>query len=80
MINVPIEDDRVDLRIAGEWTKRNGYSFNEATDNPIDGRDLWSARATLGFKPLQKLQMYFVWEHFQENDDRLRSSKQLLQT
>ena len=26
MINIPIVDDRVDLRIAGEWTKRQGYS------------------------------------------------------
>ncbi len=28
MINLPIVDDRLDLRIAGEWTKRQGYSFN----------------------------------------------------
>ena len=28
MINVPIVDDRVDLRVAGEWTKRQGYSFD----------------------------------------------------
>ncbi len=27
MINIPILDDRVDLRIAGEWTKRQGYCF-----------------------------------------------------
>ncbi len=29
MVNIPIVDDRFDLRIAGEWTKRQGYSFNE---------------------------------------------------
>ncbi len=55
MVNSPIVDDRVDLRIAGEWTKRNGYSFNEITNAPIDGRDLWSGRVTLGFKPTEKL-------------------------
>ena len=34
MINVPIVDDWLDIRIAGEWTKRQGYSFNEITDEP----------------------------------------------
>jgi outer membrane receptor protein involved in Fe transport len=80
MINIPIVDDRLDLRFAGEWTKRQGYSFNENTDSRIDGRDLWSGRATIGFKPLENLQMYFVWEHFSENDDRMRSAKQLCKT
>ena len=77
MINIPIVDDRVDLRIAGEWTKRNGYSFNEITDASIDGRDLWSSRVSLGFKPIADLQMNLVWEHFSEDDDRMRTAKQL---
>ncbi len=77
MINLPIVDDRLDLRVAGEWTKRDGYSFNELTNSPIDGRDLWSTRATLGLKLGENLKSYLVWEHYQENDDRMRSSKQL---
>ena len=80
MINIPIVDDRADLRIAGEWTKRDGYSFNEITDQPIDGRDLWSGRVSLSFNPTEKLKTTFVWEHFSENDDRLRSGKQLCKT
>ncbi|HEY5239061.1 MAG TPA: TonB-dependent receptor [Rhizomicrobium sp.] len=80
MINIPIVDDRVDLRVAGEWTKRQGYSFNDLTDSRIDGRDLWSGRMTLGYKPFEKLQMYLVWEHFSEDDDRMRTSKQLCKT
>src|SRR6185437_8281340 len=80
MLNIPIVDDRLDLRLAGEWTKREGYSFNESTDRRIDGRDLWSARATIGWKPFNEVQAYLVWEHFSENDDRIRSSKQLCKT
>src|SRR6185312_11429509 len=76
-LNVPVLDDRFDIRIAGAWTKRDGYSFNETTGKPIDGRDLWSARLTLGYKPIQNLQIYAIWEHFQEDDDRVRSAKQL---
>jgi outer membrane receptor protein involved in Fe transport len=80
MINVPIVDDRADLRVAGEWTKRQGYSFDSLTDNRIDGRDLWSGRMTLGYKPFEKLQTYLIWEHFSEDDDRMRTSKQLCKT
>ncbi len=77
MINIPIVDDRLDIRVAGEWTKRQGYTFNELTDSRIDGRDLWSGRVTIGWKPTEKLQTYLIWEHFSENDDRLRSAKQV---
>jgi iron complex outermembrane recepter protein len=80
MINIPLVDDRADLRVAGEWTKRDGYSFNAITNQPIDGRDLWSGRVTLGLKPTENLQATLVWEHFSENDDRMRTAKQLCKT
>ncbi len=80
MINIPVVDDRVDVRIAGEWTKRQGYSFNTFDNDRIDGRDLWSGRVTFAVKPFDKLQTYLIWEHFSEDDDRLRSAKQLCKT
>src|SRR5262249_12282265 len=80
MINLPIVDDRLDLRIAGEWTKRDGYSTNELTGDPIDGRDLWSSRVSLAWNPLPNLKTALVWEHFSESDDRMRTAKQLCKT
>ncbi|HEY5239679.1 MAG TPA: TonB-dependent receptor, partial [Rhizomicrobium sp.] len=80
MINIPVVDDRLDIRAAGEWTKRDGYSFNELTGTPIDGRDLWSGRLSVELKPFQNLQTTLVWEHFSEDDDRMRTSKQLCTT
>ena len=80
MINIPVVDDRVDIRIAGEWTKRQGYLLNETSGDRIDGRDLWSGRMTIGLKPVDHLQIYFVWERFSEDDDRIRSAKQLCMT
>ncbi len=80
MVNIPILDDRVDLRIAGEWTKRDGYTTNKITGSPVDGRDLWSSRVTLGWKPAHNVQTYLVWEHFSESDDRMRTQKQLCHT
>ncbi len=80
MINIPFVGDKLDLRIAGEWTKRDGYTFNETNNSQTDGRDLWSTRMTLGWKPASTIQTYIVWEHFNENDDRIRSAKQLCKT
>ncbi len=80
MVNIPIDSDQLDLRVAGEWTKREGYTTNANTGNPVDGRDLWSSRVTLGWHPLQSVQAYLVWEHFQESDDRMRTQKQLCKT
>jgi iron complex outermembrane receptor protein len=80
MLNLPIVGDTLDLRIAGEWTKRDGYTENTTLGTSIDGRDLWSGRVTLGWKPASNVQTYLVWEHFSEDDDRLRSGKQLCKT
>src|SRR5262249_25421176 len=80
MINIPIVDDRLDLRVAGEWTKRQGYSFNRLDDERVDGRDLWSSRVSIGWKPFENVDTTLVWEHFSEDDDRMRTSKQLCKT
>jgi outer membrane receptor protein involved in Fe transport len=77
MINLPVVDDELDIRVAGEWTKRNGYTTNTLTGSQVDGRDLWSTRVTFGWKPIQQMQAYLVWEHFSEDDDRMRTAKQL---
>jgi len=77
MVNFPLVNEKLALRVAGEWTKRDGYSFNETTNRPTDGRDLWSTRASLRFEPTNWLHANLVWEHFNEDDDRIRSAKQL---
>jgi len=76
MINLPLVEDKVALRLAGAWTKRDGYTTNQNTGNAIDGRDLWSTRATLRMDPNDRFTANLIWEHFEENDDRLRSGKQ----
>jgi outer membrane receptor protein involved in Fe transport len=80
MVNMPLVEDKVALRIAGAWTKRDGYDTNSITGNPIDGRDLWSTRVSLRVEPTDQIRANLIWEHFEENDDRLRSGKQLCST
>jgi len=80
MINVALLDDKLALRIAGAFTIRDGYDTNSLTGASIDGRDLWSTRTSLRFKPTDRFEANLIWEHFQEGDDRLRSGKQLCAT
>jgi outer membrane receptor protein involved in Fe transport len=77
MVNIPLVEDKVAVRLAGAWTKRDGYATNALTGAPIDGRDLWSTRLSLRVRPNERINANLIWEHFQENDGRLRSGKQL---
>ncbi|MGB2177735.1 MAG: TonB-dependent receptor plug domain-containing protein, partial [Hyphomonas sp.] len=76
MVNLPI-GDRLALRVAGTTTSRDGYVTNSVTGRDIDDRDLWSMRATLGFEPTDNFRGWFSYEHFEEDDSRLRAGKQL---
>jgi len=77
MVNIPLIDDRLAVRFAGALTQRSGYDYNSVTENDINGRDLWSGRLTIGFEPTSNFRGSFVWEHFDEDDNRSRTGKQL---
>jgi iron complex outermembrane receptor protein len=80
MLNLPLVEDKAALRIAGAWTKRDGYVKNRLTGQQTDGRDLWSTRVSLRLDPASWLDVNLIWEHFEENDGRLRTGKQLCHT
>lgn len=77
VLNVPLLEDKLAVRLAGSSTQRDGYDFNSITGNDINGRDLWSTRLTVGFKPTDWLRGDLIWERFEENDNRSRTGKQL---
>ncbi len=84
--NLPL-GDTVALRGAYAATKRDGYGYNEYSevDNPfrdrvsadVDDRDLWTGRLSLGWEPTPDLRINLLYEHFNEDDRRTRTSKQL---
>lgn len=76
MLNIPIVPDAFGLRIAGSMTDRDGYDYNSITNSRVNGRDLYSLRATLGFEQ-DWVRGSVVWERFRENDNRSRTGKQL---
>lgn len=78
-VNAPITEG-VSARIAGYYLTRNGYDLNTYTGNRADDRNLWAMRGTIGFHPTDKFSAFLMWEHFQERDRRLKSSKGLCTT
>ncbi|WP_182849649.1 TonB-dependent receptor domain-containing protein [Pelagerythrobacter aerophilus] len=79
MVNVPVGETFA-LRAAGALTKRDGFDFNTVTGQRVNGRDLWSTRLTAAWEPSDRLRVNAVWEHFEEDDDRSRTGKQLCHT
>lgn len=46
------------------------------SDN-IDNRDLWTGRVSLGWQPTDSFRANLIYERFEEDDRRMRSTKQL---
>jgi outer membrane receptor protein involved in Fe transport len=76
MLNVPVTDT-LGFRVAGAWTKRDGYDYNTFTQRRVNGRDLWSTRASLKWEPSDRFRANAIWQHFEEDDNRSRTGKQL---
>lgn len=76
MINLPITDTFA-LRAAGSRTKRDGYDYNTYTQRHVNDRDLWSTRLSALWTPTDRFEASLIWEHFEEDDNRSRTGKQL---
>ncbi|MAB10651.1 TonB-dependent receptor [Hyphomonas sp.] len=76
MVNLPL-GEKAALRLAGSLLQRDGYVKNSVTGNDIDDRDLSSFRATFAVEPTDNLRGWVSYEHFEEDDSRLRAGKQL---
>ncbi|MCH4269537.1 MAG: TonB-dependent receptor [Brevundimonas sp.] len=76
MINLPL-GEQFAVRVAGGLTQRDGFDYNSFNDTNINGRDLWSTRLSAAWTPSDRFRANLIWEHFNEDDDRSRTGKQL---
>src|SRR5690606_18714845 len=76
MINLPLTDTFW-VRAAGSYTKRDGFDYNSFTDRHVNDRELWSTRLSAIWEPNDRFRANFIWEHFDEDDRRARTGKQL---
>jgi iron complex outermembrane recepter protein len=76
MVNLPI-GDTLGIRAAGSWTSREGFDYNSFTKKQVNGRNLWQTRGIIQWKPGDNFRANLIWQHFEEDDDRARTGKQL---
>lgn len=68
-IGGPLAGDRLMVRLAGKYEKRDGYGVNLFTGNPVDDRDAYSLRATVVAKLSDTFKATIVGDHFKEDDN-----------
>ncbi len=76
MFNMPL-GDTLAIRVAGAMTQRDGFDYNSFTKKHVNDRDLWSTRLSAKWDPVDWFSANVIWEHFEENDQRSRTGKQL---
>ncbi|AYV48016.1 TonB-dependent receptor [Caulobacter flavus] len=76
VINVPVGETFA-LRLAGSATQRDGFDYNTFNETKVNNRDLWSTRLSAAWEPTSRFRTNFIWEHFEEDDQRSRTGKQL---
>ncbi|UNU42763.1 TonB-dependent receptor [Sphingopyxis sp. YF1] len=79
MLNLPVTDT-LGVRVAGAMTKRDGFDYNTFTQQRVNGRDLWSTRASIAWEPSDRFRANVIWQHFEEDDNRSRTGKSLCTT
>jgi iron complex outermembrane recepter protein len=75
MVNVPVTDG-FQLRLSGMMLDRDGYTKNTFTGRRIDDRDLWALRVGARFTPSENTELNVFYQHFDEDDRRMRTSNQ----
>ena len=85
MLNLPLGQDLA-LRVSGFYLQRDGYTENLAAgkglynlNSDIDGRDMYSMRATLGWD-FDVASMWFMYQVTEEDSDRARITNQICDT
>jgi outer membrane receptor protein involved in Fe transport len=76
MVNVPL-NDKVGIRVAGTYLKRDGFTKNLFTGNQIDGRDQYALRGTIRLAPTEDTTLDIIGYRFKEDSNRSRIQKQL---
>ena len=78
MFNLPVTD-RLGVRVAGFYLKRDGFTDNLFNNTQIDGRDMFGIRGSVRWEPTDNTRIDLMGYYFKEDDNRSRIQKQLCQ-
>ncbi len=79
-VNLPLIDNELALRIAGDWDSRDGFEKNLFDNQNVDGLNQYSVRPTLRWEPSSRTTIDITGQFQWEQDTHLRADKQLCTT
>jgi len=68
-VNVPLVDDRLLLRVGGQTLNREGFTRDVVSGRDYDNRRAWSGRASLIFRPSERLENYTIFQFTGSNEN-----------
>ncbi len=60
MVNIPVVEDKLLLRVAGRYAKRDGYTTEVTTNRDLDDRNYWTLRGGLTWRPTETIENYLL--------------------
>ncbi|MFL6690555.1 MAG: TonB-dependent receptor [Alphaproteobacteria bacterium] len=75
MVNLPVIDGQLGVRIAGDWLQRDGFTTNVFNGRDIDSRDQFSVRGSVRWEPTSSTTIDAVASVQHEGDSRMRAQK-----
>lgn len=79
-VNIPLITDVAGIRLAGDWTRRDGVVDNIADGSKIDSQNTYSLRGSLRFQPTEDTTIDIIGSYSHEADSKMRARKQLCTT
>jgi iron complex outermembrane recepter protein len=69
VLNLPLVDQKVSLRIAGDMHERDGYTKNIGVGGPLDNIDSKAVRVSLLLEPVQGLKNLTTVDYYKSDDN-----------
>ena len=69
ILNLPLVDQKVSLRIAGDLHRRDGYTKNIGVGGPLDNIDSKAARVSLLLEPVPGLKNLTIVDYYKSDDN-----------
>jgi len=60
VLNVPLVDDKLAVRLASRYVDRDGFTTNLASNEKLDGLKYWTGRLGISFKPTAAIDNYLM--------------------
>ena len=68
-VNIPIVDDKLMVRIAGQRQERDGYTHDVLNDRDLDNRDNYSWRVSVTARPTDDFENDFVYDGYYQDSN-----------